>query len=263
MPSVKCIVKDDEEATITLSIDLTVHHEDVVVSAGVSPQSVADIAQSVVVLDERELAQKIAPTLGETLAQEPGVQQTQYAPGASRPIIRGLGGDRIRILQDGIGAGDASNVSTDHAVSIDPYSADRIEVVRGAATLLYGSNAVGGVVNVLDHRIPDHRTDHKVTGDVNLRYGTVNEIESGAVDVGGTAGAFGWNLDYSKATVRRRQGRLGLGICGRHDPQQRPRIAELVGGCVVAGREGVRRRRRTTSSRPTTAAPSRARSAST
>jgi len=192
------LVKDDEEATVTLSIDLTVHHEDVVVSAGVSPQSVADVAQSVVVLDERELAQKIAPTIGETLAQEPGVQQTQFAPGASRPIIRGLGGDRIRILQDGIGAGDASNVSSDHAVSIDPYSADRIEVVRGAATLLYGSNAVGGVVNVLDHRIPDHRTDRKVTGDVNLRYGTVNEIKSGAVDVGGTAGAFGWNLDYSK-----------------------------------------------------------------
>jgi iron complex outermembrane receptor protein len=193
------LVKDDEEATVTLSIDLTVHHEDVVVSAGVSPQSVADVAQSVAVLDERELAEKIAPTLGETLAQEPGVQQTQYAPGASRPVIRGLGGDRIRILQDGIGAGDASNVSTDHAVSIAPYGADRIEIVRGAATLLYGSNAVGGVVNVLDHRIPDHRTDDKFTGDVNVRYGMVNEIKSGAVDVGGTAGAFGWNLDYSKA----------------------------------------------------------------
>jgi iron complex outermembrane receptor protein len=193
------LVKEGEDATLALSIDLTIHHEDIVVSAGVSPQSVADVSQSVVVLDERELAQKIAPTLGETLSQEPGVQQTQYAPGASRPIIRGLGGDRIRILQDGIGAGDASNVSTDHAVSIDPYNADRIEVVRGAATLLYGSNAVGGVVNVLDHRIPDHRTDRAVTGDVNLRYGTVNEIKSGAVDVGGTAGAFGWNLDYSKA----------------------------------------------------------------
>lgn len=195
------LVKEGEDAEIALEIDLTVHHEDVVVSASVSPQSLADTATSVSVLDQRELTTKAAVTIGETLAQEPGVSQTQYAPGSSRPVIRGLGGDRIRVLQDGIGAGDASNVSTDHAVTVDPYSSDRIEVVRGAATLLYGSNAVGGVVNILDRRIPDHRTGDPVSGDVSLRYGSANDLGSGAVNVGGDTGAFGWDVEYSKTNA--------------------------------------------------------------
>jgi iron complex outermembrane receptor protein len=195
------LVKEDEDARVALEIDLTVHHEDVVVSASVSPQSLADAATSVSVLDQHELTAKAAVTIGETLGQEPGVSQTQYAPGASRPVIRGLGGDRIRVLQDGIGVGDASNVSTDHAVTVDPYSSDRIEVVRGAATLLYGSNAVGGVVNVLDRRIPDHRTGDPVSGDVSLRYGSANDLGSGAFDVGGDTGAFGWDVEYSKTNA--------------------------------------------------------------
>ncbi len=191
-------VANDAESSVALHIDLTVHHQDVVVSAGASPQSVADIAQSVTVLDDRELASKVAPTLGETLAEEPGVSESSYAPGASRPIIRGLGGDRIRILQDGIGVGDASNVSPDHAVSYDPSAAERVEVVRGAATLLYGSNAIGGVVNVLDGRIPDHRTGHAFEGDVTLRHGSSSDLRNGAVNVGGNSGMLGWHIDYAK-----------------------------------------------------------------
>jgi iron complex outermembrane receptor protein len=195
----RAVVEADKETTVPVRIDLLVHHEDVVVSAGVSPQSITDTAQSIAVLDERQLIEKLAPTLGETLAQEPGIEQTQFAPGASRPVVRGLGGDRIRILQDGIGAGDASNVSPDHAVSVNTSTAERIEVVRGAATLLYGSNAVGGVVNVLDQRIPDHRTDELIGGDVYLRYGSVNELKDGAINVGGTSGALGWHGDYAKS----------------------------------------------------------------
>ena len=118
-------------------------------------RALSDVAQPVTVLTGEELASRTAPTLGETLASQPGVSSTYFGPGASRPVIRGLGGDRIRVLEHGVGAGDASSTSPDHAVSIEPVAAETIEVVRGPATLLYGSSAVGGVVNVLDGRIPD------------------------------------------------------------------------------------------------------------
>ena len=96
------------------------------------------------------------------------MSSTYFGPGASRPVIRGLGGDRIRVLEDGVGAGDASSTSPDHAVSIEPVAAETIEVVRGPATLLYGSSAVGGVVNVLDGRIPDRAPDHTLGGTLDL-----------------------------------------------------------------------------------------------
>jgi len=191
-------VVEGQEATLSLQVELAVHREHVVVSAGVAPQSLSDVAQPVAILDDRELAAVASPTIGQTLAAEPGVTETQYAPGASRPVIRGLGGDRIRLLQDGIGAGDASNVSQDHAVSVDPSVADSIEVVRGAATLLYGSNAIGGVVNILAGRIPDHRGD-PIGGTATLRYGSSNDLESGAIKLDGTAGWFGWHADYANA----------------------------------------------------------------
>jgi len=194
-------VVEGQDVTADVVIDLAVHHEDVVVSAGISPQSLADVARSVAVLDARELTAKVAPTIGATLAEEPGVSQTFYAPGASRPIIRGLGGDRIRVLQDGIGVGDVSNVSPDHAVTYDPYAAERVEVVRGAATLLYGSNAIGGVVNVLDGRIPDRRSNRPLGGSVNLRRGSNNDLASGAANLGGGVDSFGWHVDYAKTNT--------------------------------------------------------------
>lgn len=93
-------------------------------------------------------------TLGETLDGAPGVSSTYYGPNASRPIIRGLDGDRIRILANGGGSLDASSLSYDHSVTSDPISIERIEVLRGPGALLYGGSAVGGVVNVIDNRIP-------------------------------------------------------------------------------------------------------------
>lgn len=92
--------------------------------------------------------------IGEVLEGLPGVSASGFAPGASRPVLRGFSGDRVRVLTDGIGAIDASNASADHAVSLDPLVAQRIEVLRGPATLLYGSSAIGGAVNVIDKRIP-------------------------------------------------------------------------------------------------------------
>ncbi len=92
--------------------------------------------------------------LGETLAKLPGVSATSFAPGASRPVLRGFDGDRIRVLLDGIGSVDASSVSADHAVVFDPLTVDHIDVVHGPAALLFGGQAIGGAINAIDKRIP-------------------------------------------------------------------------------------------------------------
>ena len=113
-----------------------------------------ELVMPVYVLSGRELSVKRESTIGETLTETPGVSSSYFGPNASRPIIRGMDGDRIRIMQNGVGALDASSLSPDHAVAIDPLIAEQIEVIRGPATVLYGAGAVGGVVNVIDHRIP-------------------------------------------------------------------------------------------------------------
>lgn len=127
--------------------------KDIVVT-GVIARSEKDVLSGTSVISGEELTRTLKPTIGETLAHQPGVSATSFGPSASRPILRGFQGDRIRVLSDGIGSIDVSNTSVDHAVIIDPLLSERIEVLRGPAALLYGSSAVGGVVNVIDKRIP-------------------------------------------------------------------------------------------------------------
>ena len=125
-----------------------------IVVTGIIERSEADVLQGTSVVTGEQLTRSLRPTIGETLARQPGVSATSFGPSASRPILRGFQGDRVRVLTDGIGSIDVSNTSVDHAVIIDPLLAERIEVVRGPSALLYGSSAVGGVVNVIDTRIP-------------------------------------------------------------------------------------------------------------
>ncbi|GAA4005681.1 TonB-dependent receptor [Sphingomonas humi] len=113
-----------------------------------------DVLGGISVVSGDELQRDLRPTIGETLIRQPGVSATSFGPSASRPILRGLGGERVRVLTDGIGSLDVSTSSVDHAVAINPLTADRIEVLRGPAALLFGSSAIGGVVNVIDSRIP-------------------------------------------------------------------------------------------------------------
>ncbi len=113
-----------------------------------------DLLAGTSVIEGAELQRNLDGQLGEVLAGEAGVSASGFAPGASRPILRGFSGERVKVLVDGIGAIDASNTSDDHAVSIDPLTAESIEVLRGPAVLLYGSQAIGGAVNVIDKRIP-------------------------------------------------------------------------------------------------------------
>ena len=142
------------------------------------PEHESIIAASV--LTEAELASRGEASIGELLRQEPGISSTFFGPAASRPIIRGLGGDRISVLDAGIGSIDASSVSDDHAVAVEPATAERIEIVRGAATLYYGSSAAGGVVNVFDGRIPDAEPEGGIDGALRTSIGTVNDAVEAA-----------------------------------------------------------------------------------
>ena len=134
------------------------------------PDALVEFVPSVKTLEKEELKKRRENTLGDTLRNEVGVQTTSFGPNASRPIIRGLDGDRIRILQNGLGTLDASSQSVDHAVPVDTLIIDSIEVVRGPMSLLYGSSAVGGVINMNTNRIhkkfeEGHTQDILIQGD--------------------------------------------------------------------------------------------------
>ena len=113
-----------------------------------------DVVAGTSVLSGMALQRESSGQVGDILANLPGVEASGFSPGASRPILRGFGGDRVRVLINGIGTIDASGASDDHAVAVDPLIAERIEVLRGPAVLLYGSQAIGGAVNVITKRIP-------------------------------------------------------------------------------------------------------------
>ena len=142
-------------------------------------------------LDDRKEA-----TLGETLQAEPGIHSTYFGPGAGRPIIRGLGGSRVRITEDGLNSLDASALSPDHAVSAEPLLIDRIEILRGPSNLLYGSTASGGVVNLVDNRIPEQR--QTFSGALELRGGTAADERAGVARIDGGFDAFQFHFDGFK-----------------------------------------------------------------
>jgi iron complex outermembrane receptor protein len=177
------------------SEDPRVHLEDLTVTASPLARAPDEISAPTSVLAGDALTRRQQPTLGETLAGLPGVDSTYFGPGASRPVIRGLGGDRIRVLAGGVGTLDASVVSPDHAVSLDPLLIERIEVVRGPASLLYGGGAIGGVVNVIDGRIPEELPAGPLTGRFEARAGTADEERTAAAVLTGAAGKWAWRLD--------------------------------------------------------------------
>jgi iron complex outermembrane receptor protein len=137
-----------------------------------------DILSGTSVMSGETLSRDVRPSIGETLAHAPGVSATSFGPSASRPVLRGFQGDRVRILTDGLGSLDVSDTSADHAVAINPLTADRIEVLRGPAALLFGSSAIGGVVNVIDSRIPRRVPDEAIHAEGILTYGSAAEERS-------------------------------------------------------------------------------------
>ena len=144
-----------------------------------------DMLSGVAVVQGAELTQSLRPSIGETLAHTPGVSATSFGPSASRPVLRGFQGERVSVLSDGIGAIDVSNTSADHATVVNPLLAERIEVLRGPQSLLYGSSAIGGVVNVIDRRIPVSVPDEAAHVGALASYGSAANERSlaGSVDM--------------------------------------------------------------------------------
>ena len=157
---------------------------EIVVTAPVQ-QSEADVLSGTSIVTGQELERSIRPTIGETLARQPGVSATSFGPNASRPVLRGFQGERIRVLTDGIGSIDVSNTSVDHAVVINPLLAERVEVLRGPSALLFGSSAVGGVVNVIDTRIPRSVPEkgYRLSGMATYGSAATERSVAGATDV--------------------------------------------------------------------------------
>ena len=150
-------------------------------------RSAEDLARPVAVLAGEALDAAKAGTIGETTARLPGVQSSYFGAGVGRPIIRGLDGARVQVLSDGLAAGDVSTVSVDHAVSIEPFLANQVEVLKGPASLLYGNGAIGGAVNVVDGRIPEAPTGLPLEGRAELRAGSVNDETTGMLRLDGTS----------------------------------------------------------------------------
>ncbi len=149
------------------------------------------------VVEGPQLRLRTQSTLGETLGSELGVSSTYFGPNSSRPIIRGLDGDRIRVLQNGTGVIDASAASFDHATSVEPLLIERAEVVRGPATLMYGGNAVGGVVNATDGRILREPLKG-ANGSVEARFGTQASERAQVARVALGDGLIGLTADFSR-----------------------------------------------------------------
>jgi iron complex outermembrane receptor protein len=138
---------------LDILLDREVHYTEVV-SVSPTARDPFEAYQATSVLSGQQLTQQLESSLGATLERQPGVAERSLGPGPSRPVIRGLDGDRVLILEDGQRVGDLSSQSADHGVPVNPASASRIEVVRGPATLLYGANAIGGLVNVINETVP-------------------------------------------------------------------------------------------------------------
>ncbi|HWA39140.1 MAG TPA: TonB-dependent receptor [Burkholderiales bacterium] len=195
----------------------------VVVTGSPFRSELLDLVVPADVLEGRSLVQRRRSSLGETLGEQPGVSSTYFGPHVSRPVIRGLDGDRIRVLQNGAETHDASALSFDHAVPYDPLVAERIEIVRGPAAVLYGGNAVGGVVNTIDNRIPQAPISG-VTGRAEPRFGGAGRERSFGALVEAGNGRFAihgdaftrrtGNLRTPRFTVRNSDAESGGGTLG-------------------------------------------------
>ncbi len=175
---------DDLRITVRL-VPTPLRLTSIVVSASPTGTETERLAQAAFELSGRALSRSLGSSVAATLAAEPGVSQRFSGPAASMPVIRGLTGDRILVLQDGERAGDIASSAADHAVSVDPLAAQRIEVVRGPSSLLYGNNALGGVVNVVSNDIPTAVPSH-LEGYVGAQGETVTP--GGALSAGLTTG---------------------------------------------------------------------------
>lgn len=174
--------------------------ETIVVNASGLHSSSLEMASPVTVMTGEDLKRHSKVTLGDTLATQPGVQSSYFGPVSASPVIRGMDGPRVRVLQNGLEVGDVSRVGPDHAVASDSLTAEQIEILRGPATLMYGSGAIGGVVNVVDNRIPEQQLSG-LEGGFSSQYDSVNNGNNYGVTLSGGDAGINLHLDASKRSA--------------------------------------------------------------
>ena len=180
-------VRPGETTRLDLKLKISVIKEEVTVTAKGTQETAFESIQSVTSLDSFDLAQKMSSSIGEVLDGQPGVAKRSFGPGSARPVLRGFEGDRVLVMEDGIRVGSLAAQSGDHGEPIDAANLERIEVLKGPATLLYGSNAVGGVVNAITGHLGDHQQSHQglrgqftgVAGSANAQGGASVRTEYG------------------------------------------------------------------------------------
>jgi len=174
--------------------------EEVIVRATPMDRNLVEMSQSATVLKDTELAREVANNIGDTLTRLPGLSNASFGQNVGRPVIRGLQGQRVGVLSNNMSAGDASAVSQDHAVSIEPFLADQVEVLRGPSTLLYGSGAIGGVVNIVTHTIPPELPDEPVSGRAMAQIDSAagQRFAAGRLDLAKSSFAFHANAFYRR-----------------------------------------------------------------
>ncbi|KQQ36258.1 TonB-dependent receptor [Duganella sp. Leaf126] len=170
----------------------------VIVSASALGVEGGDMITPVTAIGGNELVRVRESTLGETLNRQPGISSSQFGAGASRPIIRGMDGPRVKILSDGAEVQDASTISPDHAVAFEPMLAERIEVLRGPSALAYGGGAVGGTINIIDRKVPTALPANGLEGSAELRANSVAREKAGAFEVTGGAGSIAFHAEGVK-----------------------------------------------------------------
>ena len=166
--------------------------EEVVVTA--HPLSREGLSEAAVVLDGEQLERDVAANIGASISRQAGIHSASFGTAVGRPVVHGMGGPRVRVMEDRIDTMDVSVTSADHAVTIEPFLAERVEVVKGPSTLLYGSGAIGGVVNVDTGRISRDATDG-FGGKASVRAADNADSTNATLRLDGGNGAFAWHVD--------------------------------------------------------------------
>ncbi|MCK5530449.1 MAG: TonB-dependent receptor plug domain-containing protein, partial [Halopseudomonas aestusnigri] len=169
------------------------------VSASALNQTPEQMIQPAAVLQGEDWFALRETGLADSLESLPGVRAAGFGPGSSRPVIRGLDGARVRVLSDGADVLDASTISPDHAISADTALIERVEVLKGPATLLYGGGAIGGVVNLIDRRVPTYVPERGYEGEIDLRANTVADERAGSAGLTLGTGAFAMRIEGGRS----------------------------------------------------------------
>ncbi|WP_419940300.1 TonB-dependent receptor [Candidatus Palauibacter sp.] len=189
----RVVIRSGETAEVDVEVTRLYRGQEIVAIVG-GGSARTDLLSPVNVVEGAYLRSGAEPSLGEALTGEPGINSTFHGPGSSRPIVRGLGGNRVRVLESGVGTGDASSTSPDHAPAVEVALADQIEILRGPATLLYTSSASGGVINVEDGRIPRQTPPSLMEGLLSARWSSATGERNLAGHVDGGRGSLSYHL---------------------------------------------------------------------